>query len=188
MLILSWSWAGASCLGPAHDQLKPAAMLQNITRICCFFSTGLTPIVSNPNIPLTQTLNHQRISTTCWIMILPLLPWCWLRLNTTAQHHSSISQQSNYTAGVPSSKRPWVSSFSIVPIKKAHLCFWNQEGVQDTTALLHHPQTTQILHAQRPSKRTDNILCVLNAVATSQMQIWTREKSASINRPMLSIL
>ncbi len=188
MLILNWSWAGASCLGPAHDQLKPAAMLQNIPNQNMLVFFNRFDSYCNPNIPLTQTLNHQRISTTCWIMILPLLPWCWLRLNTTSQHHSSISQQSNYTAEVPSSKRPWVSSFSIVPIKKGHLCFWNQEGVQDTTALLHHPQTTQILHAQRPSKRTDNILCVLKAVATSQMQIWTREKSASINRPMLSIL
>ncbi len=35
---LSWSWAGASCLGPAHDQLKSAAMLQNIPyqHLLCF--------------------------------------------------------------------------------------------------------------------------------------------------------
>ncbi len=44
VLVMSWSWAGASCLGPAHDQLKQlkqAAVLQNIPNhhMLLFFPT-----------------------------------------------------------------------------------------------------------------------------------------------------
>ncbi len=79
---MCWSWAGTSFLGPAHDQPKPAAMLQNMAnQHMQFFSTGwsVMTIKSNkivficlnflhklPNLK-AETMFHTRSNLLCFV-------------------------------------------------------------------------------------------------------------------------
>ncbi len=84
-LVLSWSWAGASCLGPAHDQLKPVQdqlkqahdqlrtslnqlprFKTHLTSICCFFNREVRSHLHYPSnlepTEFTPVLQNDQIS------------------------------------------------------------------------------------------------------------------------------
>lgn len=121
-------------------------------------------------------------SSRCWIMILPLHR---LTLSQTKHwHHSSISQHSNHTSGVPSTERPWLSSYSFVPMKRDISISKPKKCLK----IYHCIINEWIIHKRHRNKVLQSFWCAVGRGHITDADLNKSNESVSINRPMLSIL